>query len=114
MKGWKADTSMATIESQKRMERRRSQKLREWWLNLPEYRALRREIERRQQYRRRHPFMGQDARQRGPLWLYCFMAGSHEGGRPPRVRRCTKRLGSRLCWGWREAGSDRCVKHRRA
>jgi hypothetical protein len=104
---------MATIESKKRMERRRRQR---WWEQFnrdPEVIALRREIARRQRYRQRHPFAGQTATQRGPLWLYCLMAGMHEGGRPPRTRRCTKRLGSRRCWGWREADSDRCYRHRR-
>ena len=40
-------------------------------------------------------------------------AGRCRGGRPPKERRCTKRIGSRLCWNWREEGCDRCWRHRR-
>lgn len=45
-------------------------------------------------------------------WL-CAMKGRELGGRPARERRCTKRLGSRRCWGWRAPGSDRCYLHPR-
>jgi hypothetical protein len=48
------------------------------------------------------------------LWFRCWLAGGLEGGRPKDVsHRCTKRLGSRLCWNWRAAGSDRCWRHQR-
>jgi hypothetical protein len=104
---------MATIASAKRSERRRRQKSWERWIRQPEVVALRREILRRHRYRERHPFAGLTAMRGSPLWLYCFMAGMHEGGRPPRAKRCTKRLGTRLCWGWRESDSDRCYQHRR-
>ena len=104
---------MATEESRQRSARRRYQK---WWERLnrqPEVIAWRREILRRHRYRERHPFAGQTATRGSPLWLYCLMAGMHEGGRPPWARRCTKRLGTRLCWGGRESDSDRCYQHRR-
>jgi hypothetical protein len=107
-----ADT-MATLESQKRSERRRHQR---WWEELnrqPEVIALRREIARRARSRRRHPFAGQTASQPGPLWLYCLIAGMHEGGRAWKGRRCTKRLGTRMCWNWRQSSSDRCHRHQR-
>jgi hypothetical protein len=105
---------VATTESKKRMERRRRQRWREQFNREPEVIALCREIARRQKYRQRHPFSGQHPGLRGLLYLHCVYAGIRLGGRPPRARRCTKRLGSRLCWGWREAGLDRCMKHRRA
>ena len=38
-------------------------------------------------------------------------AGRWLGGRPPKSRRCTKRLGTRLCWNWRESEMDRCRLH---
>jgi hypothetical protein len=104
---------VATIESEKRMERRRRQR---WWEQLnrdPEVIALRREIARRQRYQQRHPFSGQHPGLRGLLWLHCVYAGIRLGGRPPLARRCTKRLGSRFCWGWRASDSDRCYRHRR-
>jgi hypothetical protein len=40
--------------------------------------------------------------------------GRELGGRPPPERRCTKRLGSKLCWNWRDVGLDRCRRHPRA
>lgn len=39
--------------------------------------------------------------------------GRRYGGRPPRRRRCSKRLGSRFCWNWSAAGTDRCRLHPR-
>ena len=104
---------MATIESAKRMERRRRQR---WWEQLnrdPEVMALRRAIAARQKYRQRHPFSGQHPGLRGLLRLRCVYAGITLGGRPPGARRCRKRLGSRFCWGWRAPGTDRCHRHRR-
>ena len=49
---------MATIESEKRSERRRNQK---WWERLnrdPEIQALRRAIAARQRYQQQHPYSG--------------------------------------------------------
>jgi len=105
---------MATEESQKRMERRRHQR---WWEQLnrdSEVIALRRYIAATRRYRQRHPFSGQRPGLRGLLWLHCVNAGLRFGGRPPKARRCRKRLGSRLCWNWRAPGTDRCSQHRRA
>jgi len=47
-------------------------------------------------------------------WMASFVAGHKLGGRPPKARRCTKRLGTRLCWNWRADGTDRCRLHQRA
>jgi hypothetical protein len=101
---------MATIESQKCMERRRHQRYREWFNAQPEVQAFRRQINARQRYRRRHPFSGQHP---GLLRMHCIVAGIQLGGRPPKARRCTKRLGSRFCWNWRAAESNRCYRHDR-
>jgi hypothetical protein len=104
---------MATIESEKRMERRRRQR---WWERFnrePEVIALRREMARRQRYRQRHPYSGDTPGVRGLLLIRCVSAGIQLGGRPPKLRRCRKRLGSRFCWGWRAPGADRCYRHRR-
>jgi hypothetical protein len=104
---------MATIESEKHMERRRHQR---WWERLnraPEVIALRRSIAARQRYRQRHPFSGQRPGLRGLLWLHCVSAGIRLGGRPPWARRCSKRLGTRYCWNWRAPASDRCYRHAR-
>jgi hypothetical protein len=100
---------MATIESQKRSERRRAQK---WWERLnrdPEVIALRREIARRQRYLRRHPYAGQPTL----AYMHCVYMGIQHGGRPPKARRCTRRLGTRYCWNWRAPGTDRCDRHGR-
>jgi hypothetical protein len=104
---------VATIESEKRMERRRRQR---WWEQLnrdPEVIALRRAIAARQKYRQRHPFSGQHPGLHGLLWLHCVNAGIRLGGQPPRARRCTKRLKGRYCWNWRAPGTDRCSRHGR-
>jgi hypothetical protein len=101
---------MATEESEKRMERRRRQ---HWWEALnrdPEIIALRRYIAARQRYQQRHPFSG---RPWGLLYMHCAWIGREQGGRPPRARRCTKRLGTRMCWNWQAMGTDRCSRHRR-
>ena len=113
-KGW-GRTPLATIESQKRMARRRRQR---WWERLnrdPEVMALRRAMARRQRYRRRHPFSGSehDPGLRGLLFMRCVYMGITLGGRPPKTRRCTKRLGTRYCWNWRAPGTDRCLRHGR-
>ena len=104
---------MATEESQKRMDRRRRQRRWEAWNREPEVIALRREIARRRRYRQRHPYSGNAPGVRGLLLIRCISAGIQLGGRPPKARRCRKRVGSRFCWGWREFGHDRCYRHRR-
>ena len=71
--------------------------------------ALRREIARCQRYRAKHPYAGQ----LGLIYLRCVYMGKWLGGRARKARRCTKRLGSRLCWNWRVWGTDRCYRHRR-
>ncbi len=38
---------------------------------------------------------------------------AYRGAYPPPDRRCTKRLGSRFCWGWALKGTDRCWRHPR-
>jgi hypothetical protein len=85
---------MATEESQKRMERRRRQRRWEAWNCQPEIITLRRAIAARQLQQQRHPFSG---RHPGLLRMHCIYAGIQLGGRPPQTRRCSKRLGSRLC-----------------
>jgi hypothetical protein len=100
---------MATRESEKRMERRRNQK---WWEELnrqPEVIALRREMARRQRYLRRHPYAGQPTL----AYMHCVYMGIRLGGRARKARRCTKRLGTKLCWNWRVGGTDRCHRHER-
>jgi hypothetical protein len=104
---------VATIESKKRMERRRRQRRWEQFNREPEVIALRREITRRQRYRQRHPYSGSAPGVRGLLLIRCVSAGIQLGGRPPKPRRCRKRLGSRFCWNWRTPGTDRCYRHRR-
>jgi hypothetical protein len=69
----------------------------------PEYRAM---IRRRK--RRRFP--------NEPRWLinrWCARVGRERGGRSPDARRCTKRLGTRVCWNWRTRAADRCYRHPR-
>jgi hypothetical protein len=104
---------MATVESQRRSERRRRQRRWEQFNREPEVIALRREIARRQRYRLRHPYSGNTPSVRGLLLIRCISAGIQLGGRPPKLRRCRKRLGSRFCCGWRAPGTDRCSRHRR-
>jgi hypothetical protein len=101
---------MATEESQKRTERRRLQRWREAWNRQPEIIAFRRAIAARQRYQQRHPFSG---RHPGLLLIHCITAGIQQGGRPPKARRCSKRLESRFCWNWRASGTDRCYRHSR-
>ena len=98
---------MATRESEKRMERRRTQK---WWEEFnrqPEVIALRREMARHQRYLRRHPYAGQPTL----AYMHCVYMGIRLGGRARKARRCTKRLGTKLCWNWRVGGTDRCHRH---
>jgi hypothetical protein len=101
---------MATPETEKRMERRRHQRWREQRRADPAIQDLRRQIEARWRYQKRHPFSG---RHPGLLLMHCIVAGIQQGGRPPMARRCTKRLGTRYCWNWRERASDRCYRHGR-
>jgi hypothetical protein len=78
----------------------------------PDVQAILREI-RRKQKRRKWP--GLRLHTEGDWWwlgFLCGMKGRELGGRPPADRRCTKRLGSRLCWNWREGKTDRCLLHR--
>jgi hypothetical protein len=98
---------MPTRESEQRMARRRFRKAWEQWLAQPEVQAFRRALRARQRYRQRHPYAGYP----GLLFLRCVSAGIEQGGRPPKARRCRKRLGSRLCWNWRAPGVDRCHRH---
>jgi hypothetical protein len=98
---------MATEQSLKRSARRRVQRWREQWMADPAMQALRREIRARQRYEQRHPF----SRLPELALLHCWAKGIELGGRPPKARRCTKRLGSRLCWNWRMPGSSRCYRH---
>jgi hypothetical protein len=98
---------MAKRESEERNARRRRQRWREGLRMDPELRAVLREIQRRRR-RRRWPGMPQIV-----VDMLCGTLGRERGGCPPRERRCTKRLGSRLCWGWRAEGSDRCRLHLR-
>lgn len=100
---------MATWESQKWMARRRRQQYCQRLNADPEIIALRRAIGARLRYEASHPW----ARLPALLRLICMAAGIREGGRPPKARRCTKRLGSRHCWNWRVAGTDRCHRHGR-
>lgn len=91
-----------------RTERRQAQRRWEGFYAGPEAQAVLREI-RRKRERRRWPG--------APLLLVDFLCGKEgreKGGRPPAERRCTKRLGSRLCWNWRTADGDRCHLHPRA
>jgi hypothetical protein len=100
---------MATWESEKRMERRRTQRYWEQFNADPEIIALRRYIAARQRYQARHPYSGLPSLVR----MICMAAGIREGGRPPKARRCRKRLGSRLCWNRRAPGTNRCYRHGR-
>jgi hypothetical protein len=101
---------MATKESKQRNERRRWQRLRERWQADPAMQALRRQLKARQRYRQRHPFSEFPEL----ALMHCWVKGIELGGRPPKARRCTKRLGSRLCWNWRMPGSNKCYRHQQA
>jgi hypothetical protein len=100
---------MATLESQKRSERRRRQKSWERFKREPWVVAFRHEIDRRQKYQVKHPYTGQP----GLLYMHCAYMGIRFGGRARKARRCTKRLGTTLCWNWRVGGTDRCHRHGR-
>ncbi len=71
----------------------RTPEWRRWWRN---------------RRRRRWPRLSLEA-----VRVFCMLDGYDKGGRPPRARRCTKRLGSRFCWNWREPETDRCWRHAR-
>ena len=98
-------TRMATSESRQRMERRRRQQALAALRARPDVQALLHDQHRRL---RRHPYRFVHP---GLLWLYCYQWGRELGGRPPKARRCTKRLGTRLCWNWRVNGTTRCHRH---
>lgn len=100
---------MATWASQQRMERRRQQRARERRHADPQMIALGRYLDARARYMARHPW----ARHPALLRMWCMASGIRFGGRPPKVRRCTKRLGSRFCWNWRLPDTDRCALHAR-
>lgn len=87
---------MAKPESRERAARRRTARALRDLRARPELVELRRQHERRRRE------------------LLCALQGAELGGRPPAELRCTKRLGTRLCWGWRAPGSDRCRLHPRA
>ena len=101
---------MATLESEKRSERRRHQKFWERENRDPEVIALRRQIDRCQRYLAKHPYAGQPVL----LFMHCCYMGIRFGGRARKGRRCTKRLSSRICRNWRVPGTDRCWRHARA
>jgi hypothetical protein len=100
---------MATWASQKRMERRRRQRYWQRFNADPEIQAIRRSVGARLRYEARHPWIRFPALMR----MHCIGIGILQGGRPPKARRCTKRLGSRRCWNWRTPGTDRCYRHGR-
>jgi hypothetical protein len=60
---------------------------------------------------RRHPYTHAAP---GYLWQVYADWGRLLGGRPRTVDRCTKRLGTRLCWNWRVEGTTRCWRHQPA
>jgi hypothetical protein len=99
---------MATWESEKRMQRRRSQRFREEFNADPEIIAFRHAFDQRQKYLGKHPFSG---RPPGLLYMHCVWAGWTLGGRAKGSRRCTKRLGTRVCHNWRIPGTTRCYRH---
>ncbi len=98
---------MATYESRQRMARRRAHRSFEAWKARPDVQAMLHDQHRRL---RRHPYRFVHP---GLLWLYCYQWGRELGGRPPKARRCTKRLGTRYCWNWRVKGTTRCHRHPR-
>lgn len=96
---------MATEESHKRMARRFRQRFDKSVDASPAFQQQMRDRERR---RRRHPYCVHTP---GYVRALCVQWGRELGGRPPRVRRCTKRLGTRYCWNWRVEGTTRCYRH---
>jgi hypothetical protein len=98
---------MATRASQQRMARRFHQRFRETLEASPGFQAA---VRARRCHRRRHPYCDVHPRY---LRALCVQWGRELGGRPPRNRRCTKRLGTRYCWNWRVEGTTRCWRHQR-
>lgn len=98
---------MATYESRQRMARRRGQQALAALRARPDVQAMLRDQRRRL---RRHPYRFVHP---GCLLLYYYQWGRELGGRPPKARRCTKRLGTRSCWNWRVKGTTRCHRHQR-
>jgi len=110
-----ADTASMVSE---RTLRRRVQRFRERALEpLSEELGARNRERRRKAKRRRWPDLHPEnfGGDRGPLEWWCGWVGAVEGGagRPPKERRCSKRLGTRLCRNWRRGDSDRCWRHQR-
>lgn len=92
--------------SRARASRRRVQQLKsEMAAIMAEYRTtLEYRRQARNRKRRRWP--------RVPLDLidyFCSVEG-RKGGRPPTLRRCRHRLGSRFCWNWSLPGGSRLGK----
>ena len=96
---------MATQESEQRMARRFFQRFRETLEDSPAFHQHMRTWAR---HRRRHPYCDVPPR---ALRALCVQWGRALGGRPPRARRCTKRLGTRYCWNWHALGTTRCHRH---
>jgi len=96
---------MATQESAKRMARRFHQHFRETVEASPGFQQAMRAWRR---HRQRHPYA-----EVHPAYLrsLCVQWGRELGGRPPKARRCTRRLGMRYCWNWRVDGTTRCHRH---
>ena len=80
---------MATLESEKRMERRRRQRGWEEWNRQPEVITLRREIDRRQRYQAKHPYAGQP----GLSLLHCVLSCPGSGSAAERGRGAAARSG---------------------
>jgi hypothetical protein len=96
---------MATEESEKRMARRFFQR---FMAPLEASPAFQQAVRARARRRRRHPYCGHTP---GYVQALCQQWGRELGGRPPKARRCTKRLGTRYCWNWRVKGTARCHRH---
>ena len=104
MKGKRADNVDTYEQSWARQERREYARFKAQWYASPEYKRF-----KRNQRRRRWPLASPDV-----VRFFCWWIGFLQGGKPKHAaRRCTKRLGSRLCWNWRVGGTDRCHRHQR-
>jgi hypothetical protein len=97
---------MATRDSEQRRTRRFHQRFRETVEASPGFQAA---VRARLRHRRRHPYAAAPSRY---LRALCVQWGRELGGRPyTKAYRCTKRLGTRLCWNWRVEGTTRCYRH---
>lgn len=99
---------MATWESEQRMARRRVQRALAELRADPQIQAWRR-ARLRKRKRRKLPGWSAEA-----IRTHCALYGLLRGGRARGQRRCTKRLGSRLCGNWRVKGTTRCHLHQHA